>query len=166
LVFSLIPHGSRVPNNVVALVCDGWQILPAGIAAVQLSPFDVDAQCDYRWGSPAETLDLVSIRTRPDVNALLDTMYREGVKRASSNGLLGMMQALMDFMEDREFSAIDRLFSSADPLRLSPEYLVGLLRVTANYAAYIPSWIVFHEKVRIELIKRELPASEIMIGLE
>ena len=117
MVYSLIPRGSRVPNNVVALVCDGWQILPAGIAAVQLSPFDVDAQCDYRWGSPADTLDLVSIRTRPDVNALLDTMYREGVRRASSDGLLGMMQAFMDFIEDREFSAIDQLLSSADPLR-------------------------------------------------
>jgi hypothetical protein len=38
LVFSLATDATRVPNNVVTLVRDGWQILPAGIAATQLTP--------------------------------------------------------------------------------------------------------------------------------
>jgi hypothetical protein len=166
LVFSLAPNATRVPNNVVTLVRDGWQTLPSSMAAAQPTPFDADAQCNYRWNNSVETLDLVSIRSTPDLNAVLESMYREGVGRASSDGLMEMLQTLMDLTGDREFSALDRLLLEADPARLAPEYLVGLLRATANYAMSIPSWSQFRDKVRSQLTKRGLPASEIMVGLE
>jgi hypothetical protein len=129
------------------------------------SPLQFDAGPNYRWNIPVKTLDIVNLEALPIVQDLLKSMYEENDRRASSDGLLALLQALFDLTAHKQFSEIEWLLTNAEPPRLAPEFSVGILRATANYSAALPTWSIYRDKTRNDLERRGLDAGQILIGL-
>jgi hypothetical protein len=163
-VYRLAMPKERAIAGDMSLISAGW--LPmSGMNALQICAPLYDRSSEYDWIWPVEIIDIVSLKTVPSVQELLDEMYKEGDRRASSDGLLNLLEALFELTGDRQFSEIEWLLQHARTESLAPEFCVGILRATANSRHWLPSWGSFRETVRRELVSRGMNANQILMGL-
>ncbi len=132
---------------------------------MQLSPLLLDASRDYQWNAPFKTLDVVNLNAIPSARGMLEAMYVEGAYRASSDALLRSLETLFELAGQKQFDQLEWLFQHSEAERLAPEFLVGMLRATANYVHWLPTWTAYRDATRRELLRRSLPADDILVGL-
>ena len=89
----------------------------------------------------------------------------EGSDRASSDGLLQLLDSLFECVGRKRFTDIELLLAQSIVARLAPEYLVGILRSTAHAQKFVAPWTTFRESVRHDFVRRGLDADVILSGL-
>lgn len=142
----------------------GWKTSTAGLIAAFLENAG-SATSEYRHIIPRAAIDFVQIRPVVTSKSLLAAAATEGPARASSDGLLNLVEGLFELLGSRRFNEVELLLQSANPAELAPEISVGILRVTSNYAHSLKPWSAFLERTRGELTKRGLPTDAILVGL-
>jgi hypothetical protein len=106
------------------------------------------------------------IKRTTTVARILDVLYSEGTHQSTSDGIYNMIGIVLKLMEDGKFEYLDGIFNDADPSRLTPEYLIGLLRATFVERSLIRRWTVFLARVEAELRARaRTDIDELLQGL-
>jgi hypothetical protein len=152
----------------IALIQGGWSFARHIFTNTYLAYSAGQSPSDnpqFIWNAPVDELDLITLKSPLNPAALLEDMYAEGVKRASSDGLYRLLEAMFELSSDKKATEIDWLMTNAQPERLAPEYSVGMLRSTANDFAWLDSWTLLRDRVAGDLKRRGLDPSQILIGL-
>jgi hypothetical protein len=150
----------------VELLQAGWIPTPFPVFSVENYWPIGDAAPDYRWSDTIGYINLVELPTGPAVSELLEQLYKEGPKRASSDGLLKLLEELFSLVGRKRFGQLEALLEAANLQRLAPEFAVAILRATANSRRSLSSWSTFREATRAELKRRGLSTDEVLVGLE
>ncbi len=75
------------------------------------------------------------------------------------------LRALYQFCQKCSLDAVDHLLSWADPGRLPPVYMVGLLRYSFARRKQLNHWEAFRGRAQAELAARGQDVSELLRGL-
>ncbi len=75
------------------------------------------------------------------------------------------MRALYLFTQKCHVDAINTLLGFADPRRLAPVWMVGLLRYTWSRHEQLSNWVGFRNRVEIELADRGMDPQKLLRNL-
>lgn len=81
------------------------------------------------------------------------------------DSILLLFEKVEDLLEKDQFELIDIIFQNIELEKLSPDILVGILRVTSPASDEIPSFQETTKAVQKELEKRSLNSKELLAGL-
>lgn len=168
LVFFVAAPGAGATLGDIALIQGGWSFARHIFTNTYLDYSAGQSPSDnpvFIWNPPVDELDLITLKPPINTAVLLEEMYAEGAKRASSDGLFRLLETMFELSSDKRATEVDWLMTNAQPERLAPEYSVGMLRSTANDFEWLNSWTVFRDRVAGDLKRRGLDPSQILIGL-
>lgn len=157
-----------VPDSLVLLVDfglhnAGWS-LARSIEPLELHEVIGD-RAKFCWINDTDTVEVVTPAVFPSANQLAARIYADGPERASSDGLVRILDDIFSLLGSEVFLAIDTLMQSLDLSRSAPEYLVGILRATSNDTQHLAHWGEFLARVKSELARRKMNPATILIGL-
>jgi hypothetical protein len=155
----------RIANSADWTFAANVALLQAGWSGSEVYRPIGGAGQDYQWAYAAATIDLVELKAAPSLTELLEEIYKEGEMRASSDGLLKLLDVLFELTGRKHLAQIEWLLQNTIVEKLAPEFAVGILRATANSRRLLPTWPKFRDAVRRELGRRNLNADQILIGL-
>lgn len=160
------PAGAAVGD--VELIKGGWSFARHVFAntyfAYSAGQFPAD-YAEFIWSAPVNELDLITLKPTLSPVSLLEEMYADGAQRASSDGLLRLLEAMFELSSQNKVTEVNWLMTYAKPEELAPEYSVGMLRATSNDFSGLHSWLRFRDKVRDDLRRRGFDAAQILVGL-
>lgn len=96
----------------------------------------------------------------------LDKAYAGGSEETCSEVLIQMISELKNLMVNNKFSEIDETFSIIKIKDISPESIVGVLRITYSVKSKLYKWYPFLRNASNEFKRRKMNADELLIGLE
>lgn len=151
-----------VDDNTHAIVSDdGLSLRGWTQPATAVLPACVDPGRGYflvsdnpNWNALWERISVVSLEAKPSALKLLQEMYAEGTRQASTQSLTSTLDSLFGMIARSDFAEINALFNSADLALLAPEFLVGVPRITYRWKGRIRSWTPFLMAAERELRSR------------
>lgn len=132
-----------------------------------LVPYQDVIDTIFLYETPLEIADsAIGIIVGDHPHPILDVMYSEGFKRASSAALSSMFDHFLTLQSQKRIDEIDDVIGAADVGRLAPEFMVGLLRINFPERKHLTNWVGYLNRAETELRSRKVTGvREILHGL-
>jgi hypothetical protein len=92
-------------------------------------------------------------------------IMRDGCQETSTDVFVNMIGGLEDLLNRHNFALLDRLLSSIDYRRISPEAMIAFVRVTYQARSDLQAWQTAVETIRDELTRRGFDGPRMLTGL-